>query len=118
MSPTVAFLTDIVIVALSCVGIASYVSKHLRLLLVELCGTVERASFWLAFSNVALVVVPLIFALDYKPEAGANWNAVFAMAAQLRASLVGFVVTLSILALVVFRFIPKNNSRPAVPPSL
>lgn len=117
MSPTAAFLSDIVIVALSCIGIAFYVSRHLRLLLVELCGTAERASFWLAFSNVALVVVPLIFALDYKPEAGANWNAVFAMAAQLRSSLVGFVVTLSILALVVFRFIPKNSSKPVAGPT-
>jgi uncharacterized membrane protein YhaH (DUF805 family) len=90
-------------------GIVAYVSKHLRSLLMELCGTAERASFWLAFSNVALILVPLIFALEYTPELGSSKSIVFEMAAQLKYGLVGFVVTLSFLALMLFRFIPTSK---------
>jgi len=70
MSPTVVFLSDLTLAVLVCTGVVFYVAKHLRLLLIELRGTTERANFWLAFSNVSLVLVlvPTIFALDDRPE--------------------------------------------------
>jgi len=79
-------------------------------LLIELCGTTERANFWLAFSNVTLVLVPLIFALDYKPEFGPDKTAIFEIATQLKYALIGFVVTLGSLALILFRFIPRDKN--------
>ncbi len=100
ISPSTAFLLDIALAAVLFVGIVVYVKKHLRTLLIELCGTTERANFWLAFSNVTLVLVPLIFALDYKP--------------QLKYALVGFVITLCSLALILFRFIPRDKNNLAV----
>jgi uncharacterized membrane protein YhaH (DUF805 family) len=90
----------------------------LKTLLVELCGTTERASFWLAFSNVTLVLVPLIFALDYKPEFGPDRNFVFEMATQLKHAIIGFIITLSLFAFVLLRFIPRNKSNAPVGPSL
>src|SRR5207248_463511 len=91
MSPAVAFLLDLALAAFLFVGFVAFVKKQLRTLLIELCGTTERASFWLAFSNVALVLVPLIFALDYKPEFGPDKTAIFEMATQLKYALIGFV---------------------------
>jgi tetrahydromethanopterin S-methyltransferase subunit B len=110
MSPTTAFLADLALVALACTGMVAYVSKHLRILLIELCGTAERANFWLAFSNVALIVVPLIFALNYNLEVGPGKNMVFEMAGQIKYGLVGFVLTLTISAILLFRFIPTPKS--------
>jgi hypothetical protein len=110
MTPTIAFLSDIALATLLFVGIVAYFKKHLRTLLIELCGTTERASFWLAFSNVTLVLVPLIFALDYKPEFGPEKTAIFEMATQLKYSLIGFVITWGSLALVLFRFIPRDKN--------
>lgn len=107
MSRTTAFLAGLAFLSLACMGIVAYVSKHLRTLLIELCGTAERASFWLAFSNVSLVLVPLIFAISYKPESGPDTTVVFEMAAQLKYGLIGFVTTLSFLAIILFRFIPR-----------
>jgi len=109
MSPAVAFLLDVALAAFLFLGIVAYIKKHLRILLIELCGTKERASFWLAFSNVTLVLVPLIFALDYKPEFGPDKTAIFEMATQLKYALIGFVLTLSSLALIFFRFIPRDK---------
>jgi hypothetical protein len=113
MSFTQAFLADVAIVTILFLGIVGYVKKHLRPLLIELCGTIERASFWLAFSNVALVLVPLIFALDYRPEIGPDKNVIFEMATQIKYSLIGFVVTLTGLALALYRFVPRDNIKPA-----
>lgn len=109
MNPTEAFLADISLVIVACLGIIGYVSKHLRSLLIELCGTAERASFWLAFSNVALVLVPLIFAMSYRPESGQDTSVVFEMATQLRFGLVGFVITLGIAAIILSKFIPRER---------
>jgi len=109
MSPTSAFLLDIALASALSVGIVTYVKRYLRILLIELCGTTERASFWLAFSNVTLVLVPLIFALDYKPEFGPDKTAIFEIATQLKYALIGFVITLGSLALVLFRFIPRDK---------
>lgn len=110
MSLTVAFLADLALVAMACTGMVVYVSKYLGLLLMELCGTAERASFWLAFSNVALVIVPLIFALNCSLELGPGVNIVFEMARQLKYGLVGFVSTLTIMAFLLYRFIPTPKS--------
>jgi uncharacterized membrane protein YhaH (DUF805 family) len=118
MSPTTAFLSDVALAAITSLGIVVYVKKHLRLLLIELCGIAERANFWLAFSNVTLVLVPIIFALDYKLELGPDKNLVLEMAAQLKHALIGFVITLSILAIVMSRFIPRERTNATSAPPL
>jgi uncharacterized membrane protein YhaH (DUF805 family) len=113
MNPTAAFLTDITLAVIISVGIVAYVKGHLRTLLIELCGTTERASFWLAFSNVTLVLVPLIFVLDYKPEFGPDKTLIFEMATQLKYAIIGFVIALSALALAMLRYVPRNKSNAA-----
>jgi uncharacterized membrane protein YhaH (DUF805 family) len=117
MNPTMAYLAGVGLVTVLSVGLVAYVKTHLKALLVELCGTAERASFWLAFSNVTLVLVPLIFALDYRPESGSDRNLIFEMGAQLKYAIIGFVVALSSLAVILFRFIPRSNSNTPVGPS-
>ncbi len=116
MSPTTTFLTGVSFAALSSVGIMAYVKTHLNALLVELCGSAERASFWLAFSNVTLVLVPLIFALDYKPEFGPDRNFVYEMATQLKQAIIGFVIALISLAVILLRFIPRDKPNVAAGP--
>ncbi|PYT80847.1 MAG: hypothetical protein DMG40_11345 [Acidobacteria bacterium] len=109
MNPTSAFLTDVGFVAVLSIGLVAYVKGHLKSLLIELCGTAERANFWLAFSNVTLVLVPFIFALDYRPEFGSDHNFIFEMATQLKHAIIGFVIALSSLAVTVYRFIPRDK---------
>lgn len=109
MNPASAFLVDIAFVVALSVGIVAYVKSHLNSLLIDLCGTPERASFWLAFSNVTMVFVSLIFALDYNPEFGPDRNCLFERATQLKRAIVGFVITLPCLAFILYRFIPREN---------
>jgi hypothetical protein len=48
MTSETVFLVDALFAALICLGIVACLNKRLRLLLLELCGTEERAGFWLA----------------------------------------------------------------------
>lgn len=105
------FVFDVAITAFLLIGIILYVQKHLRPLLIELCGKPERANFWLAFSNVTLLLIPLIFALGFEPDFGPKKTVILEMAAQLRYSLIGFVVTLGGLGLVLFRFLPRDKAQ-------
>ena len=64
----------------------------------------------MVFSNVSLVVVPLIFALDYRPEFGPDKLVVLEIAAHLKYALIGFVATLGGLALILLWFIPRDKA--------
>src|SRR5947209_4829561 len=92
-------------------GVVAYLRRHLETILTDLCGTVERARFWAAFSNVTLILVPLIFAMDYRPEARHGAGVVFEMGTQLKYVLIGLVLTVLVLGIVISSFIPR--SRPA-----
>lgn len=90
--------------------VVAYLNKPLHQLLIELCGTAERAAFWAAFSNVALVVTPLIFAATCTPSA--RQPAVFAIATQLKWSFVGLLLALVVIAWAMSRFIPRRRTAP------
>ncbi len=113
MINTTVFASDLIASIGVSSAVAAYLHPHLRALLVELCGTYDRARFWLAFSNVALILMPLIFALEYKPEMAPGSAAIFEIAAQMKYALVGLIVTIGILGLVLISFMAR--SVPAAP---
>ncbi|HLW78371.1 MAG TPA: hypothetical protein VKU44_02130 [Terriglobia bacterium] len=86
----------------------AYLKPHLKRILIDLCGTEERASFWTAFSNVALVLMPLIFAMHYRPGAGPETSPVLEMGTQLEWALIGLVASVLVLGFVVSMFIPRR----------
>ena len=108
MTTTGVFLTDLLFTVCVCAGVLAYINKHLRNLLVELCGTAERAQFWRVFSNVTLVLVPLIFVLDYRPEIVPERAAIFEMAAQLKQALIGLMAAFGSLGVVLFSFVRRG----------
>ena len=90
-------------------GVVIYLRPHLRKILVDLCGTESRADFWTAFSNVSLTLVPLICAMFARPELGGD--TFFSVSAQIRWALIGLVVAVTILGLVLSRFIAATLRR-------
>jgi MFS family permease len=94
MSTILIFLTQIVLTAIACLLIAGYIRPFLKRVLVDLCGTEERAQFWTVFSNIMLVVLPVIFGLGFYPlETGAE-ALFFELAGQIRWNLLGLVMSL------------------------
>ena len=91
----------------------------LDLLLVELCGSANRARFWLVFSSVAIVLIALLgmlFAFTFSP--GLSWSEYPQLAVvlgALRTSILFLLMSLGGLALVLLlgiRGLERNRRWP------
>ena len=108
MGQVSSFLIGIGITLACSLGVVVYLRPHLRRVLVEFCGTDERADFWTAFSVVTLVLVPVIGSLFPHPEGGSATSAFFDVSAQLKWGLIGLVVAVVVLGFVIGRFVPRT----------
>jgi hypothetical protein len=110
MSVTAVFTIGLLITACIALLVVIYLKRPLHKILIDLCGNVERAAFWTAFSMVALTLSPLILAMTYTPELRAGSPLVLELAAQLKWGLVGLLVAVVILGWVLSRFIPRSST--------
>lgn len=108
MSASGVFLVGMGITLAASLTIVIYIMNPLRKILTELCGTRERADFWLAFSNVALTLAPLIFAAWCTPDV--NGNAVIEIATQLKWGFIGLLCALILAGWVISLFIPPRRA--------
>lgn len=104
MNTIVSFLIQVALTVLLTGLIVHYLRPYLRKILVDLCGTEERAQFWLAFSNIFLIGLPAILALNYHPEAGTLEGLFFEVAGRLSGTLAGFLFALVCVGVVVSFF--------------
>jgi hypothetical protein len=110
MSVELLFLAGLLLTLLSSLLVVIYLRGHLKVILIDLCGTAQRAGFWVAFSNVTLMLVPAIFALKYRPEAGSFPSLVFELSAQLESALFGLVCSVVVLGIVMSTFIRRREA--------
>ncbi|HEY1377193.1 MAG TPA: hypothetical protein VGF55_10390 [Gemmataceae bacterium] len=107
------FLTAEALTLAAAAGVAAFVRRPLRNVLIDLTGTPERAAFWVAFTTLLLVLVPVVTVMFVPPDGGSGEPAFFRVVARLRWSLVGLVTTLVAYALVIIVFV---QARPHQPP--
>lgn len=112
MTPSTLFLSGLALTLITSLAIVIYLRPPLHNLLVELCGTRERAAFWVSFANVTITLLPLIFAMLYTPQLKAGTAPVLELAAQLKWALGGLLSAVLILGWVLSRFI-RRQSPPA-----
>jgi hypothetical protein len=84
------YLLDLGVTLVVSILVLAYLRGPLQSILTDLCATAERASFWTAFSIVTLLLVPLIFAMNYQPELESNASAVVEAAQQIQWALIGW----------------------------
>jgi uncharacterized membrane protein YhaH (DUF805 family) len=94
MNPSHAFLIQIALTATLSLLIVGYLRPSLRKVLIDLCGTEDRAHFWTAFSNILLIGLPIIISLNYKPQAGAGEEFFFEISSKLSGNLAGLLFAL------------------------
>lgn len=104
MYAIVSFVIQIALTLTSAVLLSKYLQPFLRNILIDLCGTEDRARFWTAFSNILLIGLPVIFALNYRPGARTTEELFFDVAAKLSGNLGGFFVALIGIGLMVSFF--------------
>ena len=116
MTASLPFLCGLGLALAACLATFLYLRPPLREILVELCGNRARADFWAAFSGVAVVFVPLIFALHMRMAAGTGEPFVFTLARQLEWAFAGLVAAVLLLGWVIGRFIPRERPQLRKPP--
>lgn len=113
MITILSFLIEVTLTLILSALLVGYLRPFLKKLLVDLCGTEDRAQFWIAFTNILLIGMPMIFALHYRPEARNAEELFFEIAGKLSSNLGGLLLALigtgamvSFFALVASR--PRN----------
>lgn len=104
MNTIFSFLTEAALTLVITIWIVRYLQPFLRKVLLDLCGTEERAQFWVAFANILLIGLPMILALNYQPQARNAEQLFFEVAAELSGNLGGFLFALVGVGLIVTFF--------------
>ncbi len=104
MSTILSYLIEIALTAVVAALVVRYLRPFLKKVLADLCGTEERAQFWTAFSTILLIGMPMIFALDYHPEAQAAEELFFDVAGKLSGNLGGMLFALVVVGAIVSFF--------------
>jgi hypothetical protein len=108
MNTIVSFLIEVVLTLMLAMLLVGYLRPFLGKILVDLCGTEDRARFWTAFSNILLIGMPVIFALNYRPDARNTEELFFNVAGKLSANLASFLFALSVVGIGVSLFALVN----------
>lgn len=112
MTETLRFITGLTLTLFLSVAVVGYMNAPLRRLLQELCGNPQRADFWVAFSNVTVVLMPVIFAMPSDPALHPGPLSLVEICIQLKWGLIGLAMSVLLLGWILGRFIPKTPARP------
>jgi hypothetical protein len=104
MNTIFSFIVEVALTLGISVLLVRYLRPLLRKVLTDLCGTEDRAQFWTAFSNILLIGLPIIFALNYRPEARSAEALFFEVAGKLSGNLGGLLLALVVIGVIVSFF--------------
>lgn len=101
--------------------VACYLRTVLCRMLTDLCGTAERAEFWVRVSAVLMAAVPLLFVLatSANPLACSTGELACAIGLLRRTciyTLIGVLAAVGTIAMIVRRYIPPEASAPVAAP--
>ena len=97
-----ALIWSVVVTATLCLATVAYLRGPMRGILNDRCPSDDRARFWLAFSNIVVVLLPMICLLSaYVAGGTAESPFVTELAIQVRWSLLGLFLSVICLAIVV-----------------
>jgi hypothetical protein len=113
MTASLLFLIGLGLTLIIAFAIVAYLRSPLHGILVEICGTRERASFWVSFSNVTITLLPLIFAMQYTPCLKAGGTPTLELAAQLKWALSGLLFAVLSLGWALSKFLHRQYGQDA-----
>ncbi|GAB4431806.1 MAG: hypothetical protein Kow002_19980 [Anaerolineales bacterium] len=99
MNALLSFAIEVILTLVACFLLARYLRPHLRKVLLDLCGTEERAQFWTIFSNILLVGLPVIISLGFRPEGVTFEESAFEIIGRLSGNLAGFIFALVLVGI-------------------
>lgn len=103
MSEVTIFLLGIGVLVTVCLAVVAYLRMALKKILADVCGTENRARFWTAFTNISVILVPVVVAMHYRVEIDFGRLAFFEIVSMLRWGLIGLITTVVITGLMILR---------------
>jgi hypothetical protein len=94
MNSIISYLLEVGLTLAFCILTFGYLRPFLKRVLIDLCGTEERAQFWTAFSNILMIGLPMIIALTYQPEAQSAEALFFEITKKMSGNFGGFLFAL------------------------
>ena len=104
MNSIFASAIEVIITFAICTLTFHYMRPFLKRILVDLCGTEERAQFWTVFSNILLVGLPLLISLMYQPKVSQTEELFFELTHRTSGNLFGFMFALIAVGFIVSIF--------------
>jgi len=109
MNEIVIYLTGLGITAVISFLIVIYFKPYLKNILLDLNGDKERpANFWVAYTTIILMLVPLVFAIWIVPN-DPNESVFFQISSQLKWALMGLGISLVIIGIIIVGFVPRDT---------
>lgn len=109
MTTFLPLLFQIAIPLLAGIGVAAYLRQVTRVLLVDLCGTDDRANFWVRTTGILLTGTPLALVLVFGHSGDEIALAeIIRQAATL--SLIGILLAVAFLARLIWKQVPPAQS--------
>ncbi len=104
MNVYAAFGIELVLTVVAAFLLVYYLVSSLHRVLVDLCGTDDRARFWSVFTRILLIGAPAVAALGYRPEQAGSAGFYFDITAQLSRNLTGLLAAVVAVGLVITLF--------------
>ena len=104
MNTMFAFAVEVILTFIICVLTFRILRPYLNRILIDLCGSEERAQFWTVFSNIVLVGFPLLISLMYQPQALNTEELFFELTRRTSENLFGFMFALITIGFIVSIF--------------
>lgn len=109
MTDITIYLLGLLITILISLLVVFYFKSHFKKILLELNGEKERpANFWAAYTNIILILGPLICAMMIYPDMSKE-NIFFEITQQIMWALIGLVISLVVIGIIVIKFLPKDS---------
>jgi hypothetical protein len=115
MSPLSLFLIEVGIAVFSSTLVVAFLTRPLRRLLIDACGTVERANFWVAYSDAMIFIAPLVATVVFGKSSDLYTPTLPFYKAALGSTLFGIFVALAAVGLQVARILPRRVEKEATP---
>lgn len=114
MDPLHAYLCVLLVLLLVTLGVLACVQRPLRAMTEELCGTEQRALFWVRLFDATAVLFVFFCSLVAPPRTDAGALGVFDLVPPLRAGVFGLLFGLGTLGLVLLVGIAAHERRARV----
>jgi hypothetical protein len=112
MSELYLFLTEIGISLFISVCVVFLLNKSFRNILIDLCGTEVRAQFWMIYSNLMLIIAPLLTSVIFGTSNKVIEVSFTFYKTAFGSALFGVFVSLIIIGLQITKYIPKIVHKP------